>query len=153
MTECKIIVDADACPRTCLQIAKGLADSYGMRLITVASFNHRIDNPEHFVVGNEPDAADLEVMNQTRAGDVVITQDWGLAALVLGKRARVIAPSGQVYLDSRIDSMLEERNILAKYRRGGRRTKGPSKRSPHDDARFAANLERLLQTKSKTGDR
>jgi uncharacterized protein YaiI (UPF0178 family) len=145
MPERKIIVDADACPRSCLQIAQRLAAGYGVRLLTVASFNHRIDNPEHLVAGNEPDAADLVVMNHTQAGDIVITQDWGLAALVLGKKARPIAPSGQVYLDSRIDNMLEERSILAKYRRGGGRTKGPSKRRPQDDARFTANLEQLLQ--------
>jgi uncharacterized protein YaiI (UPF0178 family) len=141
----KIIVDADACPRACLQIAQRLAAAYGIRVITVASFNHRIENAEHIVVGNEPDAADLAVLNRTRPGDVVITQDWGLAALVLGKQARAIAPGGQIYLDSRIDRMLEERNILAKYRRGGGRTKGPSKRRPQDDNRFAANLEQLLQ--------
>jgi uncharacterized protein YaiI (UPF0178 family) len=145
MPKCKIIVDADACPRPCLQIAQRLAASYGVRIITVASFNHQIENTEHIVVGNEPDAADLAVMNRTRAGDIVITQDWGLAALILGKKARPIAPSGQVYLDSRIDNMLEVRSILAKYRRGGGRTKGPSKRSSQDDARFAANLEQLLQ--------
>ncbi|MGD8401535.1 MAG: DUF188 domain-containing protein [Bacillota bacterium] len=149
MTGCKIIVDADACPRACLQIAKRLADSHGIRLITVASFNHRIDNSEHVVAGDEPDAADLAVLNRTQAGDIVITQDWGLAALALGKRARVIAPSGQIYLDSRITNMLEERSLLAKYRRGGGRTKGPSKRSSHDDTRFAANFARLLQEKTK----
>jgi uncharacterized protein YaiI (UPF0178 family) len=144
MNDCKIIIDADACPRSCLQIARRLAAKYRVRVITVASFNHRIDHAEHITVGDEPDAADLAVMNRTQAGDIVITQDWGLAALVLGKKARAIAPGGQVYLDTRIEIMLEERNILAKYRRGGGRTKGPAKRDPRDDARFAANLEQLL---------
>jgi uncharacterized protein YaiI (UPF0178 family) len=145
MAECKIIIDADACPRSCLQIARRLAAEYRVRIITVASFNHLIDNTEHITVGDEPDAADLAVMNRTQAGDIVVTQDWGLAALVLGRKAWAIAPGGQVYRDSRIESMLEERNILAKHRRGGGRTKGPAKRRPRDDAHFAANLERLLQ--------
>jgi uncharacterized protein YaiI (UPF0178 family) len=146
MPESKIIVDADACPRSCLQIAQKLAVKYQIRLITVASFNHRIENDEHYIVGNERDAADLAVMNHTSPGDIVITQDWGLAALVLGKQARAIAPNGKVYFNSRIDSMLEERNLLAKYRRSGGRTKGPSKRRPADDTRFAANLEQILQS-------
>ncbi|HYH03298.1 MAG TPA: DUF188 domain-containing protein, partial [Bacillota bacterium] len=144
MTDCKIIVDADACPKTCLQITKNLAAQYGLCLITVASFNHQIDNVEHVIVGNERDAADLAVINRTSAGDIIVTQDWGLAALVLGKRARAIAPNGRVYRDSRIELMLEERNILAKHRRAGGRTKGPAKRSMAEDLLFEQNLGRLI---------
>ncbi|HEY8462624.1 MAG TPA: DUF188 domain-containing protein [Bacillota bacterium] len=144
MPKFKIIVDADACPRTCLQIAKRLATKYKLRLITIASFNHQIDNGEHVVVGNEPDATDLAVVNRTVAGDIVVTQDWGLAALVLAKQARAIAPNGKIYFDSRIEAMLEERNFLAKYRLSGGRTKGPAKRNTGDDLRFAKNLEHLI---------
>lgn len=141
----KVMVDADACPKACLQIVQKLAAAYQVRVLTVASFNHQIDNAEHIITGNEKDAADLAIMNRVSAGDIVVTQDWGLAALVLGKKAQAIAPNGRIYSDSRMDQMLEERNLLAKYRRSGGRTKGPSKRSGQDDRLFAANFEKLLQ--------
>lgn len=145
MVNFKVIVDADACPKSCLQTVKKLARRFGFQVITVASFNHNIDNEEHVIVGNEKDAADLAVVNRTEAGDIVVTQDWGLAALILGKQGRAIAPNGSVYRDSRIDNMLEERSLLAKFRRSGGRTKGPSKRSPEDDARFEANFRRMVE--------
>jgi uncharacterized protein YaiI (UPF0178 family) len=145
MLNFKVIVDADACPKSCLQTVRKLARQLGFRVITVASFNHHIDNEEHIIVGNEKDAADMAVVNRTNAGDIVVTQDWGLAALVLGKQGRAIAPSGSIYRDSRIDNMLEERGLLAKFRRSGGRTKGPSKRRAEDDARFEANFRRMLE--------
>lgn len=153
MAECKIMIDADACPKACLQIVQRLAAVYRLRVITVASFNHQIDHDEHIITGNEKDAADLAIMNRLAAGDIVVTQDWGLAALVLGKKAQAIAPDGRMYTDSRMDQMLEERNLLAKYRRGGGRTKGPSKRSEQDDQRFAANFEKMLQEKGTKEER
>lgn len=125
--------------------AKKLAEKFNYELITVASFNHRISNEKHLVVGDESQAADIMVANLTRPGDIVITQDWGLAALILGKKARAISPRGRIYLTEQIDLLLEERNLLAKYRNSGGRTKGPSKHSRNDDRQFEANLIKLLQ--------
>jgi len=84
----KIIIDADACPRTVLQICLKLGRDYGVPVWTVASFNHNIESDHHIVVGNYPQEADLKVMNLTIAGDVAVTQDWGLAAMLLGKKAK-----------------------------------------------------------------
>jgi len=147
MFSIQIIVDADACPRNCLQIARKLAGQFNYELVTVASFNHRISNENHLVVGDESQATDIAVANLTQPGDIVITQDWGLAALALGKKARAISPRGRIYLAEQIDLLLEERNLLAKYRNSGGRTKGPSKHSKDDDRLFEANLLKLLQEK------
>lgn len=84
----KIIVDADACPRGALASAASLAERYGARLVTVAGFDHVIDSPEHVTVGDGPQEADIKIINLTRAGDAVVTQDIGLAAAVLGKKRR-----------------------------------------------------------------
>jgi uncharacterized protein YaiI (UPF0178 family) len=146
----RVIVDADACPRACLQIVQKLALVHGYEVITVASFNHRIENTRHIVVGDEPQAADIAVANQTQAGDIVVTQDWGLAALALGKSARAISPQGRIYNAEKIDFLLEERNLLARYRKGGGRTKGPAKRSGADDRQFEANLLRLIGEKQNS---
>jgi len=140
----KVIVDADACPRTCLEILKASQKDFNFRLITVASFNHQIDSPEHIVVGSGADAADFAIVNLVIAGDLVITHDLGLAALVLAKGAKALAPSGKVYSASSIDFWLEERALKAKLRRSGSRIKGPAARSYEDDMRFRESLYQIL---------
>ena len=141
----RVIVDADSCPKNCLQLVQKLSNIYDFQVITIASFNHQINHAHHLITGDEDQATDIAVMNNTQAGDIVITQDWGLAAVVLGKKARVIAPNGRIYEVGQIDFLLEEREILAKFRRSGGRTKGPAKRTIHDDQRFEQNLIMVLK--------
>lgn len=140
----KIIVDADACPKTVLNITMNVGKKYVVPVWTVASFNHVIESHHHIMVGNDPQEADMKIVNLCEEGDIVVTQDWGLAALVLGKRAHCIHPSGWIFRTERIDFMLEERELKAKLRRAGGRTKGPKKRSSDDDLQFQMNLEKLL---------
>lgn len=147
MNHLQVIIDADACPQACLRIVKRLEKEFAYETVTVASFNHRISNPRHLVVGNEPQATDMAVINLTRPGDIVVTQDWGLAALVLAKQGRAIAPDGRIYESAQMGQMLEIRSQLAKIRRSGGRIKGPPKRTGSDDARFEAGLIRLLQSR------
>lgn len=144
-----VIVDADACPSGAMTILRRLRREYGYTLVTVASFHHQIgggdeENMEHVTVGDGPDEADLAVVNRARPGDIVVTQDWGLAALVLGKGARCLSPTGYVYTPQRIDFQLDERHVKAKHRRAGGRTKGPRARTAADDERFERALRRLL---------
>ena len=140
----KIIIDADACPKTVLAICQQVANRAGVTVWTVASFNHHITNDNHVVVGSNPQEADMKIINLTEPGDIVITQDWGLAALVLGKKALALSPSGREYSPDKIEFLLEEREVKAKLRRSGGRTKGPKKRSLEDDEKFASKLERML---------
>lgn len=140
----KIVVDADACPKTALQICIRLGSRYGLEVWTVASFNHHIESPHHIVVGNSPQEADLKLVNLAQPGDVAVTQDWGLAAMLLGRGVRCLSPGGQEYTAGNIDFLLEERDLKARFRRGGGRTRGPKKRTPEQDARFEAALENCL---------
>ena len=144
----KVVVDADACPRACLQIMQRQKEIWKYRLLTVASVDHHIENTDHVVVGKGSDAADLAVMNHAAKGDIVVTQDWGLAALVLGKGALAIAPSGRIYSERNIDFLLEERSLKAKYRRAGGRTKGPAARTATDDHRFEESFLKLVERAS-----
>jgi uncharacterized protein YaiI (UPF0178 family) len=80
----KILVDADACPRTALQICIRLGRKYNIPVWTVASFNHRIESDHPVVVGDGFQETDIKIVNLTEPGDVIITGDWGLAAMVLG---------------------------------------------------------------------
>jgi uncharacterized protein YaiI (UPF0178 family) len=127
-----------------LQICREVAQKYGVPLVTVANFNHSIESDHHIIVGNDPQETDLKIINSTEAGDIVVTQDWGLAAIVLGKGARCLSPAGREYRSDKIDFLLEERDIKAKFRRGGGRTKGPKKRSFEDDQKFETCLEKIL---------
>ena len=87
-------------------------------------------------------------MNRCQAGDIVITQDYGVAAMILGKGAHGIHQSGKWYTNDNIDQLLMERHLSGKARRAKSKhhLKGPAKRTPEDDERFAASLEKLIQS-------
>jgi len=141
----KIIIDADATPKNALETCRTVAAEFAIPMVTVASFNHRIESDHHITVGNAPQEADLQVVNLTAKGDIVVTQDWGLAAIVLGKGGAVLSPTGRIYRQETIEFLLEERELKAKFRRGGGRTRGPRKRTALDDDNFKASLYRLLE--------
>jgi uncharacterized protein YaiI (UPF0178 family) len=141
----KLIVDADATPRNALAICRQAAGEFGLELVTVANFNHNMESEHHLVVGDDPQAADMKVVNLTARGDIVVTQDWGLAAMVLGKGARAISPVGRIYRQQTIEFLLDSRHQAARVRRGGGRTRGPKKRTADDDLRFRQNLYRLIR--------
>jgi len=146
----KIMVDADACPKSVLQICMSIGHQYGVQVWTVASFNHSIDSDHPVIVGNDPQEADIKIINMTEEGDIIVTQDWGLAAVVLGKGAKCLSPVGREFRPDKIQFLLEEREIKSKLRRSGVRTKGPKKRTVDDDRRFETCLERILLRSSES---
>jgi uncharacterized protein YaiI (UPF0178 family) len=143
----KILIDADACPRSVLQICIRLGRKYNIPVWTVASFNHHIESDHPIVVGDDFQEADMKIMNLTEAGDVVVTGDWGLAAMVMGKGAKSLNPTGREFHPEKIEFLLEEREVKAKFRRGGGRTRGPKKRTLVEDRRFESCLEKILLRK------
>jgi uncharacterized protein YaiI (UPF0178 family) len=146
----RVIVDADACPQKAKEIIVILAKKYGKEVIMVASFNHNLAGDfQVVVVGNEPQAADLAVINLTRKGDIVVTQDWGLAAVLLGKGVEVVSPHGKIYREEKIEFLLEQRHIKAKIRRSGGKTKGPAARTKEDNEHFRRALDDLLLKNSQ----
>ncbi len=94
------------------------------------------------------DAADFAIVERLSSGDVVVTQDIGLAAMVLGRGAHAISPRGRRYTTATIDMELAVRHAEQKHRRAGGRTKGPSAFEDEDREHFVAVLERVL---SETG--
>lgn len=127
-----------------LQANKAKQSKQAYDLVTVSTTNHLLEGEDHIAVDPEPQAVDLVIANRVQEGDIVVTQDWGLAAIVLGKRAQAISPTGLVYTTDRIPFMLEQRNLLARHRRGGGRTKGPAARTAADDERFQRAFLHLL---------
>jgi uncharacterized protein YaiI (UPF0178 family) len=142
----QVVVDGDACPRRVLEILQSLQPQYGYHLVVICSFHHRIEGPDTvIVVGDEPQATDLAVINYIKPQDIVVTQDWGLAAMVTGKGGVALSPTGMLYREDLMGFLLEERHVKAKLRRGGSRTKGPAPRSEKDDLRFVQLLTVLLE--------
>jgi uncharacterized protein YaiI (UPF0178 family) len=90
------------------------------------------------------DSVDYALVGKVARGDIVVTQDYGLAAMVLAKGARAVNQNGLVYTNDNIDSLLSDRYIGQKIRRGGGRTKGPAKRSKEDDKAFEEAFSSLL---------
>ena len=86
----RVLVDADACP--VLELVRRLCAEAVVKVITVSSFRHDIRGPDHVMVGPEPQAADMALINRTQRGDIVVAQDWGLAALAAPGPNRGPAP-------------------------------------------------------------
>lgn len=141
----RILVDADACPVKEIILQK--AKQFGVPVIMVADTSHVIscEGAEVVMVGQEADSADIMLANLTQAGDIVVTQDYGVAALALGKGAWALNQNGMLYDAQNIDALLFSRYIGKKVRRGGGRTKGPAKRTAADNAAFENALTRLLE--------
>jgi hypothetical protein len=140
----KILVDADACPRSVFRICLKIGRKYATPVWSVSSFHHDIKSDQHVLVGDASQETDMEVINRTDEGDVVVTQDWGLAAMVLGKGAKCVSPTGREFRQDKIEFLLEERELKGKLRRRGGRTRGPKKRTTEDDRRFEMCLEQIL---------
>ena len=142
----QILVDADACPVT--RIVEKIARQQGLPCVLLCDTNHVLqsDYSEIKVIGAGADAVDYALINVCRKGDVVVTQDYGVAAMALGKGAYAIHQSGRWYTNENIDRMLMERHLAKKARmgKGKHHLKGPGKRTSEDDARFEASLLRLL---------
>lgn len=138
-------VDADACPVT--GIVEQICRERGIPVMLMCDEHHLLqsDYSTVKVVASGRDAVDLALINLTRPGDLVVTQDYGLAALALGRKCMALHPGGRVYTDDNIDMLLMERHVHAKARRSGRQhLKGPSRRTQEDDLAFAAALRGLL---------
>lgn len=138
----RVLVDADACP--VLALIRRLCAEAGVQTIVVSSFRHDIGGDDHVMVGPEPQAADMAIINRTRRGDVVVTQDWGLAGLALARGAHALSPWGHPFRDEEMDGRLAQRALNARLRRGGVRLPGPARRTAADDQAFEQALRGLL---------
>lgn len=148
----KILVDADACPVKELII--NCAKKHDLEIIMVSDVAHMLFDNEPFItsitVDKGADSADLAIANRTQAGDICITQDYGLASLLLAKKATVLHHNGFFYTLENIDRMLFERHLSREMRRQKRSRGGHiRKRTKEDDEKFLSALERAIQ-KNKT---
>ena len=150
----RVFVDADACP--VVGIIEKVAREHNVPVTLLCDTNHVLfsDYSEVIVVGAGADAVDYKLISICHKGDIVVSQDYGVAAMALGKGAYAIHQSGKWYTDDNIDQMLMERHLSKKARRSSRKchVKGPKKRTEEDDERFAQSFEKmLLMAREKEG--
>lgn len=142
----KICIDADGCPvvKNTIKIAK----QFSIPCVIICDTSHRIelDGAETIVVSQGADSVDFRLVNMIQKGDIVVTQDYGLAAMCLGKSAIAIHQDGKQYTNDNIGGLLEFRAIGKKIRRSGGRTKGLPKRTEQQNIDFEKALYDILKS-------
>ena len=141
-----IFIDADACP--VVGIVEKIAKKYNLPVTLLCDTNHVLysEYSEVIVVVEGADAVDYKLISICQKGDIVVSQDYGVAAMALGKGAYAIHQSGKWYTNDNIDQMLMERHLNKKARRSSHKNhiKGPKRRTEEDDERFAQSFEKML---------
>lgn len=142
----KILIDADGCPVVDLTI--GLAERFNWPVLLICDTSHEMyrEGAETLTVSKGADAVDFVLVNRVQPGDIVVTQDYGLAAMVLAKRGVPIDQNGRVYNEGNIEQLLHGRHVAKKVRQSGGRMKGPKKRQQADNDKFRDSLTRILET-------
>lgn len=142
-----IYVDADACP-VVKQVEK-IAMAENIPVVLMCDTNHVLSSSYSsiIVIGAGSDAVDFALVNKCEKGDIVVTQDYGVAAMAMGKGAAVIHQSGMVFTNENIDRLLASRYEVKKARRASAKNhiKGPKKRTKEDDLRFEEALISLIK--------
>ena len=139
-----IIIDADACPVT--DIAIEVAKEYKIECIIVCDEAHKIERVgvETIVTPQGADAVDFYIISKVKEKDIVITQDYGLASIILSKNAYAINQDGLIYNKFNIESLLFSRHMSQKLRNSGKRTKGPKKRVSEQNENFRQSLIKIV---------
>ena len=145
--ETHLWVDADACP--VVRIVERIEKKYTIPVTLLCDTNHVLqsDYSEVIVVGAGADAVDYKLISICHKGDIVVSQDYGVAAMALGKGAYAIHQSGKWYTNDNIDRMLMERHLNKKARRasGKNHIKGPKKRTSEDNEHFSESFEKMIR--------
>ena len=141
----KVLIDADGCP--VVDIAVSLCSKHHIPCLLLCDTAHQMhrEGAETMIFDKGADSVDFALVNRAQAGDIVITQDYGLASMCLAKKAMVLHQDGWEYTEYNIQALLFQRSESRKYRACGGRTKGPAKRKPEQDAAFRLALAAMLQ--------
>ncbi|BAQ12040.1 hypothetical protein OXB_3571 [Bacillus sp. OxB-1] len=140
-----ILIDADACPVVDETIR--IAKQFGFRCMLICDTTHEMhrDGAETIIVSKGADAVDFVLVNRVQKNDIVVTQDYGLAAMVLAKQGHPIDQNGRLYTEENMDQLLYARHTAQKIRMAGGRLRGPKKRSKESNVKFEASMRALCQ--------
>lgn len=144
----RIIIDGDACPQRVKEICETAAKEFDVELIIVVDMDHYIVSDHQIIIVEQGrDSVDYKIVQIFKEDDILVTQDYGLASLVLNKASAVIHTAGFFINKTNIDNLLQSRYISDKIRKLGGKTKGPSKRTREQDENFKKCLYKVLHEK------
>lgn len=148
----KILIDADGCP--VVDIAVKTAKDNNLECIILCDTAHIFhkDGAKTITVSKGADSVDFALVNMVQNGDIVITQDYGLAAMCLSKRAVVIHQDGMIYSDDNIEALLGFRHTAKKIRNSGGRLKGHPKRTHEQDEAFTITINSIINAEKQQGN-
>ena len=140
-----VLIDADGCP--VLDCTLRICRSLQVPVLILCDTAHQIqrDDAQTLVFDKGADSVDFALVNRVRPGDIVITQDYGLASMCLARRARVLNQNGLEYTADNIDLLLDRQWQNKRLLRAGKHPKGPAKRTKEQDAEFARVFEALVR--------
>lgn len=146
----KIYIDADGCPVVNETIA--VAKEFSLPCFIICDTSHRFEREgaQTITVDKGSDSADFYLVNLIGKGDVAITQDYGLAAMCLSKKAIVLDQNGRQYTNENISGLLEMRAVAKKARRAGAHLKGPKKRTADQTESFVRELREVARSSRAT---
>ena len=139
----RILIDGDGCPVVDLTIK--ISRKFNIEVIIMCDTSHisNKNGAKTMVFSKGADSVDFALINLLKKDDIVITQDYGLAAMAINKASYVINQNGLIYSNENIDRLLYSRHISKKIRKSGGRTKGPKKRTKEDDLNFERTLTEI----------
>lgn len=139
----RIVIDADGCP--VVDEAIMIAKRFHLECLLLCDTSHRFerDGAKTLVISKGADSVDFALVNLVKSGDLVVTQDYGLAAMCLARNVRILSQNGMEYTSDNIDALLLARHIAKKTRSSGGRIKGPAKRTASQSEAFVIALERI----------
>ena len=140
----RILIDADGCP--VVDIAVSIAKQQGLECIILCDTSHAFEKSgaKTMIFSKGPDSVDFALVNMVRKDDIIITQDYGLAAMCLARNAVPISQDGMIFDDRNIDALLMQRHNAKKIRMAGGRLRGNSKRTARQDEVFAEQFSQLI---------
>lgn len=140
----KILIDADGCPVTDITVKEGAKRGISVKIFSDTSHEFKRTDAECITVDKGADSADFVIANRVEKGNVVVTQDYGLASMCLAKGGFPIRQDGLLYTNDNIDMLLQTRYEVKKAIRSGGRVKGPKKRTAEEDEVYRKSLCELL---------
>lgn len=145
MNDRRILIDADGCPVVDETIK--IAKQFHLECLILCDTSHHFEREgaQTLVFSKGTDSVDFALVNLLHTGDVVVTQDYGLAAMCLSRSALALSQDGMEYTADNIDGLLLSRHTAKKIRNAGGRLKGPAKRTAAQDKAFSEKLIELLQ--------
>ena len=142
----KLLIDADGCP--VVDICIKICGQYNIECLIICDTAHEynVQGAKTVTVEKGADSVDFKLVNMISKGDIVVTQDYGLAAMCLARNAGVLNQDGMVYDENNIDSLLNSRHTAKKIRLAGGRLSGPNKRKPEQNETFMLRLENIINS-------